>query len=181
MLTRLVAILALIGVSGSVAFAVTRDPTSDVATSPEQCRTSGPTSDARLYTASFGTRRTVIAVRPGEVPDPITDELDAYLKEQGAVLGTRADNGRVDIKAAWERDRRAAGVLTVTGKRLNRRGGRFRAEINRLYGGKKFAKVVPSKLFLSSPGCWRIRAKAGKAHATYVVLVRYPHPGELER
>jgi hypothetical protein len=109
----------------------------------------------------------------------ISDELDAYLKEQGAVLGKRLHNGQVSVKAGWVRDRRAAGSLNVTGKRLNRSGGRFRAEVNRLYGGKKFAKVVPSTLFLSSTGCWHIRARAGNKRVTYVVRVRYPRAGEL--
>lgn len=100
---------------------------------------------------------------------------------QGAVFGRRLENGWVSVKAGWQRDRRAAGRLEVTGKRLDRRGGRFRAEINRLYGGTRFAKVVPSELILSSSGCWRFTATAGKARVSYIVTVRYPEVGELER
>lgn len=176
---RLLASLALVGVTGGVAFGVTRQPAADAA-DPE-CAVAGPGSDVALHTASFGARQTVIAARPDEVPDVISDELDTYLKKQGAVLARRGQNGRVTVKVAWERDRRAAGVLEVTGKRLNRRGGRFRAEINGLYGGKRFAPIVPSEVFLSSTGCWRVRARAGKARVTYVVLVRSPRAGELER
>lgn len=177
--TRLAVGLALVVASGGVVLAAVGTPVAGVAAPDAECAASGPRGAGPLRTDSFGRRQTVIAVRPGEVPGVVTDELDAYLKEQGAVLGRRRQNGQISVKAGWVRDRRAAGSLSVTGKRLNRSGGRFRAEINRLYGGDKFAKVVPSELFPSSTGCWRIRAKAGGARVTYVVLVRYPREGEL--
>jgi hypothetical protein len=177
--TRFVVGVALAGVSSGVVVVTARTPVADGAASGADCAVSGPRGDGPLGTDSFGRRQTVIAARPGEVSGVISDELDAYLKEQGAVLGRREQNGQVSMKAGWVRDRRAAGSLDVTGKRLNRSGGRFRAEVNRLYGGEKFAKVVPSVLFFGSTGCWRIRAKAGHARVTYVVQVRYPRPGEL--
>lgn len=96
------------------------------------------------------------------------------------MLGERGKGERVRVKAAWFRNRHAAGRLKVTGKRLDESGGRFRASINRLYGGKKFSRVIPSKLLMSSTGCWRYRARAGKARVKYVALIRYPHEGELE-
>jgi hypothetical protein len=177
--TRLIVGVALAGIPSGVAVVMAHTPVAAGAASGGDCAVSGPRGDGPLSTDSFGRHQTVIAVRPGEVPSVISDELDAYLKEQGAVLGKRLQNGQVSVKAGWIRDRRAAGSLTVTGKRLDRSGGRFRADVNRLYGGKKFAKIVPSTLFLSSTGCWRIRARAGSKRVTYVVQVRYPRAGEL--
>ncbi|HWH93259.1 MAG TPA: hypothetical protein VNT03_05310 [Baekduia sp.] len=118
---------------------------------------------------------------PDEVPDVIPAALDAYLKEQGAVLGERMENGGISVKAAWVRDRRATGVLKVTGKRVHPAGGRFSADVNRLYGGKKFARIVPSQLRMSGPGCWRIRARAGSARVTYLVRCAIPSPPSYER
>lgn len=171
--------LAAAGVAGGVTLGLTRQTTSDAAT--PGCAVSAPAKGAPLRTDSFGTRQTVIVVAPGEVPALIPDELDAYLREQGAVLAKRRGDGSVSVKVGWERDRRAAGRLRMSAKRLNRRGGRYRVEINDLYGGDRFARIVPSELFLSTTGCWRVRARAGKARVTYVVLVRRPNPGELDR
>jgi hypothetical protein len=176
-----VAGLAAAGLTGGVALGIVRLSDGDAATGDPECAVAGPKGDPALFTESFGARQTVIVVGRGEIPGVVSEELDAYLKEQGAVLGRREENGWMSVKAGWERDRRAAGRLKVTGKRLNRRGGRFRAEVSPVYGGKRFARIVPSDLFLSSTGCWRVRARAGKARVTYVVLVRRPRAGELER
>lgn len=176
-----VGLLLLGGALGALALGSTTHTSKgdDSAQRSVECAVAGPERAGSLRTDSFGHRQTVIAVGRDEVPNPIPEELDAYLKEQGAVLGNRLTGGRISMKAAWIRNRRAAGRVLVTGRRLHRPGGWFRAKVNRRYGGKSFARIVPSELLLSSVGCWRVRAKAGKARVTYVVNVRLPRDGEL--
>lgn len=174
--------VALVVIAGGVTLAIASTDTTEDATQPAlDCAASGPRNPSSLRTDSFGPRYTVIAVRDGEVPRSSEREFDDYLTRRGAVIGRRLEDGWISIKAGWQRDRRATGRLEVSGKLLNRRGGRFRALINRLYGGARFAKVVPSELRVSSSGCWRFTARAGKARVSYVVQVRTAEAGELER
>ncbi len=171
--------VVVVGAWAGLTLGAVRTPAADVATSDVACAVAAPHGSTPIRTDSFGSRLTVIAVAPGQVPNPVPAELDRYLKEQGAVLARRLKSGRISVKAAWLRDRRAAGRVNVTGQRLDRPGGSFRSKVNRHYGGKNFARIVPSELILSSTGCWRVQVRAGKARVTYDVQVRDPGDGEL--
>lgn len=188
--------LALAGTAASVGRAEEPAVTSPAATSPAastpaptspaECAVSGPASDDRSapLRAGLPPKKTLIALTREEVralPDVLPAKVKSHLKREGAwlVAGPPAAHGMIEQKVPWLRDRRATGRLHVTGKRIDAPGGTFGVYINRRYGGKRFAYTVPGDLRFSEPGCWRIKARAGKARVTYVVLVRRPAPGEL--
>ncbi len=160
--------------------------TTPAPTSPADCAVSGPASDDRSapLRAGLPPKKTLIALTREEVrdlPDVLPAKVKSHLKREGALLvaGPPSVDGMIEQKVPWFRDRRATGRLHVTGKRIDAPGGTFGVYINRRYGGKRFAYTVPGDLRFSEPGCWRIKARAGKARVTYVVLVRRPAPGEL--
>lgn len=155
-----------------------------LATTPPACAVSGPAIDDRsapLRTA-LPKGLIVIALDRAErkaLPNPLPRSVTKRLGDLGAVFGPRDAKGAVDIKSMWRRDRRAAGRLRVTGRRLNQPGGRFRATIDRQYGGRRYSPFVPGGLVFSDVGCWQVDARAGRAQVSYVVLVRRPEPGEF--
>ena len=160
--------------------------TTPAPTSPVECPVSGPASDDRSapLRAGLPPKQTLIALTRAEyraLPDVIPANVKSYLEKTGAMMITglpRAD-GVIEQKVPWLRDRRATGRLHVTGKRIDAPGGKFGVYINRRYGGERFAYTVPGDMRFSEPGCWRIKARAGKVRVAYVVLVRRPTPGEL--
>lgn len=157
--------------------------TTPVATTPA-CAVAGPSFDDRREPLRTALPRgnTLIVLSNDErkaLPDPLPRAISKYLDALGARIAPLAADGSTGGKSMWRRDRRAKGRLHVWGKRLDAPVGRFHAVIDRTYGGKRYSPFVPGTLNFSTTGCWRIKARAGQARVTYVVLVRRPAPGEF--
>ena len=180
--------VALAGAASSADGADDPAASAPAATSPvdamSPCAVSGPAFDdrrERLRTA-LPAGLVLIALTDEQraaLPDPLPNEVNARLRSIGARFGPLGADGSVSVKSMWRRDRRAAGRLHVGGELLDGSIGRFTATIDRNYGGKRYSSFVPGTLNFGATGCWRIKARAGRARATYVVLVRPPEPNEF--
>lgn len=122
---------------------------------PTECDVAAPKRGSAI-SGSFGSKLTVFV--------PPREEDGA---PPGMTQGRRQPDGSIYAKILWRRDpTRAAGRLRVTGRRLDGPGSRLRASLDQ--GHRKF---VPSALTFSDPGCWRVRARSGRARVRYVVHV----------
>jgi hypothetical protein len=121
---------------------------------PGRCVPAVPRASGAL-SGSFGEKLTVVVPRGDDEPPP-----------PGTTLGRRLPTGAVYAKILWRRDRRAAGRLRVTGRRLDAEAGRLRVRI-----GQGQEEFVPSALTFSSEGCWEVTARSGRVQARYVVRV----------
>ena len=84
-------------------------------------------------------------------------------------------DGSISVKLGWWRGVR--GRLVITGRRLDRPGGRVRAEVppNESYGDVGF---IPSRITFPSLGCWRIVGRQGGATLSFVVKVANVPPSD---
>lgn len=182
----LLALLAVSAVAAGIATSVSRadEPaaTTPPATTPEQCVASGPDLGDRRAPLRTGLPSTIIGMTRKEIrafPNPLPRKVSAQLTKDDELIGSLDGEGWIGQKSIWRRDRRAAGYLHVTAKRIDAPGGQFRADLDRQYGGARYSPFVPGSLNFSEPGCWRVKGRAGDVRVTYVVLVRRPEPGEF--
>jgi hypothetical protein len=94
--------------------------------------------------------------------------LTAGTLPDGGVMAVIARDGSISLKLGWWRG--VPGRLVITGRRLDRPGGRIRADVppNESYGDVGF---IPSRITFPSLGCWRVVGKQGGASLTFVVKV----------
>ncbi len=76
-------------------------------------------------------------------------------------------NSWIRTKVGWFT---AHGTPSVTGRRVDRRSGRLRADVGPL-SYSSTGTFYPSLLYFPSFGCWRITASAGGAHLSAIVNV----------
>lgn len=160
----------LVGVGGVAAVLLiwAMEPTSDgnsMRSDKARCVTTVPAShrDSAIYAEFPGPEVEIVPVRAGQVPP------------YGTYPGEMHADGTIRVKVLWRRTRSAAGPLAVTGKRIDGGKGTLRARLDASHDSRQpFRAFVPSSLFLSSPGCWRIEAVAGSESVKYTVEVAEP-------
>lgn len=100
-----------------------------------------------------------------------TGELWVALWPGGVTrAGPRGPDGYLEMKFPWWRGGR--GRLRISGRRLDAPARPLRARVPGGYGDSGFQAT---EIEFPSPGCWRVRARAGRASLTFVTLV--PQPG----
>ncbi len=117
---------------------------------------------------------------PGDQPTAISygnGRLYTELWPYGTVIADPnyvEDDGSIGMKWPWVRGAGVSGPIMITGHRLDGQGS-LRAEIhNEAYGSTGF---VPSGLYFSSEGCWKIEATVGADSLSVVTLViKAPKP-----
>jgi hypothetical protein len=176
------AVLVAIGAVTSGSYADEPPRATTAPTTPAQCVASGPELEDRSAPLRTALPSTIVGLTRREfraLPNPIPRKLSAQLTAGDTLIGSLNAKGWIGQKSIWRRDRRAAGYLHVSARRIDAPGGRFRASLDRQYGGSRYSPFVPGSLNFSEPGCWRVKGRAGDVRVTYVVLVRRPHPGEF--
>lgn len=144
--------------------------------------TISPDLEDRSAPLRTGLTATIIGLTRKEfraLPEVLPNKIKARIKAEDALIGSVDSKGWIGQKSIWRRDRSAAGWLHVSGKRIDAPAGKFKAAINRNYGGTKYSPFIPGSLYFSEPGCWRVKGRAGSKRVTYVVRVRRPEPGEF--
>jgi hypothetical protein len=89
----------------------------------------------------------------------------------GETLGTIHRDGSLSTKFAWWGSRAAAAKLTIRGTRLDGDVRRLRLTV----GPGAIANSPhfwASRLRFATPGCWKIKARSGRAHLTFTVSVQ---------
>lgn len=101
----------------------------------------------------------------------IAGTASGYGQPTDTLGGKVTPNGAIGTKSAVFRDHRAWGLLRVRGRRLPGRPGskRLRSFYSNHLGRK--SKVVPGAMVFPREGCWRIKARSGKARLVAVVWV----------
>lgn len=88
----------------------------------------------------------------------------------GETFGTMSPDGSLNTKFPWWGSRSAAAKLTIRGTRLDGQARRLR-----LTGGSgptaNSPHFWPTRLRFSTPGCWRVTAKSGRARLTFTISV----------
>jgi len=125
------------------------------------CRVSTLSSHAVPGRSSFnlGNSRLAVALPPHATFTAVPDG-----RPGGAFV---QKDGWIRTKLGWFA---AQGAPRVSGRRLDGRGGRLRADVGPLSFVSSGA-FYPSLLFFPSFGCWRIDAAAGGAHLRAIVFV----------
>jgi hypothetical protein len=160
----------LVGVGGAAAVLLiwAMEPTSDgksMRSDKARCVTTVPAShrDSAIYAEFPGPEVEVVPVRAGQA------------QPYGTYPGEMQADGTIRIKVLWRRTRSATGPLAVTGRRTDGGEGTLRASVDANHDSEqRFSAFVPSSLFFSSPGCWRIEAVAGSESVEYTVEVADP-------
>lgn len=80
-------------------------------------------------------------------------------------------DGSIAAKVGWWRGRR--GRLAISGRRLDASAAPLRAELPPL-NSYDVPGFIPSGLTFPTTGCWRIYAKLGRAHISFVLSVTTP-------
>jgi hypothetical protein len=75
-------------------------------------------------------------------------------------------DGSIGVKWPWWRD--VTGRLKIEGRRLDKSGGRLRADIPSAYGVRGFQ---PTSIYFASEGCWEVTGRAGGTSLTFVTVV----------
>jgi hypothetical protein len=75
-------------------------------------------------------------------------------------------DGSIGIKWPWWRH--VTGRLRIEGRRLDKSGGRLRADIPSAYGGRGFQ---PTSIYFATEGCWEVTGKVGETTLTFVTVV----------
>ncbi|MEO8968703.1 MAG: hypothetical protein ABI355_13875 [Solirubrobacteraceae bacterium] len=97
----------------------------------------------------------------------------------GSALGFAQPDGSIVAKFLWVRDRRASGVLRVTGHDLFHPGERLVAQLGQPTASADAlgqptgpaGEFVPSHLIFRTSGCWQVTAQSGLARLSFVVRV----------
>jgi hypothetical protein len=94
--------------------------------------------------------------------------LPAGTLPDGGVMAVIQRDGSIRVKVGWWRG--IPGRLVITGRRLDRPGGRVRADVppNESYGDTGF---IPSSIIFPSVGCWRVVGAQASARLVFVVEV----------
>jgi hypothetical protein len=109
---------------------------------------------------------------PGEKPSKLfhgNAGLRTAFWPYNVIVATRHEiraDGAIEIKWPWFRGE--AGTVRITGRKLDGRPARLRADVPDGYGATGF---VPSALIFPSEGCWRVTGRVVDARLTFVTLV----------
>jgi hypothetical protein len=87
------------------------------------------------------------------------------LPDGGAMAIVNADRS-ISLKLGWWRG--VPGKLRISGRRLDARAPRLRADVPDGYGSRGFQ---PTGLTFPTVGCWRVVGELGRARLTFVVRV----------
>jgi hypothetical protein len=129
--------------------------------------------------AETASRRCPITLSNGSVPPDAADwgPTDSYGNGKlwtlfwpyGVVLADEElveKDGSIGVKWPWWRN--VTGRLRIDGRRLDKSGGRLRADIPAAYGVRGFQ---PTSIYFASEGCWEVTGRAGGTTLTFVTLV----------
>ncbi len=89
----------------------------------------------------------------------------------GETAGTVYRDGSLKTKFPWWGSKVAAAKLRIRGTRLDGNARPLRLTIGP--GAEANAPHFwPSRLHFATPGCWRIKAKSGRAHLAFTIFVQ---------
>jgi hypothetical protein len=89
----------------------------------------------------------------------------------GEAFGTIFPDGSLSTKFPWWGSRSAAAKLTIRGTRLDGHARGFRLTV----GAGAIARSPhfwASRLRFTTPGCWKVAARSGRAHLAFTVAVQ---------
>ena len=92
--------------------------------------------------------------------------LPAGALPDGGSYATVNPDGSIRAKQGWWRG--LPGTLVITGRRLDAPAPPLRTAVPSGYGDRGF---VPLALTFSTPGCWKVNGRLGRARLTFVVRV----------
>jgi hypothetical protein len=94
----------------------------------------------------------------------------------GETVGAIHRDGSLSVKFPWFGSKIAAAKLKIRGTRLDGKARRLRLTI----GPGSLARSPhfwASRLHFATPGCWRIKARSGRAHLTFTIAVQRAEAG----
>jgi hypothetical protein len=92
--------------------------------------------------------------------------LEAGIRADGGSSAIINRNGSISTKLGWWRG--ASGTLVITGRRLDKSAPALGADVPDGYGRRGFQATG---ITFSTPGCWQVVGKVGRARLSFVVRV----------